>query len=452
MLVVCEKLLGRRWPPQSPSVLDPSTLAVLSARLLLDLSPAAVNARRYEEELVRSHLRMLYSVHDNLEIMVTGSSPEPLIAEASAQIMHHRIDQGGKEVPFMDMWWLLQQFVEQGLAPQGTIGELIGRVLSILAIDRAIDAASNHCELKYQTPVPVVAYYKALLTDEAWMTLRSSVPANRALLTEDSAKTTFEEAFAKAYFHFSHYAKANDSSPMSDKYAWANWLRGTAILCQLNQELTDRVHFIHFSDRGSVGPESMSVDLNQDKTGQSADPQTIGIQRAETLQVFSSGNKRPYIAAVHCYAVTANEGITVGVAKRNFRQQKNDQESPRYQIDIRGLTSYRSLTESTRSAIRTMIDGTKNYIFNKHTRKYGLGLLRQMLPVLTGHQDATAWFGGLEHVDKLGESLMEMSVGGSGSDVKTPDTNAVQLPQPGTSKGGGNAGGTGKRKGKGKAK
>jgi hypothetical protein len=86
---VREKLCGRRSPPQSRAVLDSSPIAVLSACLLLDLSPAAVDARRYEEELVCSHLRMLYSVHQDLEVMVTGLSPKPLLAEASAQINHH---------------------------------------------------------------------------------------------------------------------------------------------------------------------------------------------------------------------------------------------------------------------------------------------------------------------------------------------------------------------------
>jgi hypothetical protein len=90
MPTVREKLCGRRSPPQSRAVLDSSPFAVLSA-CLLDLSPAAVDARRYEEELVRSHLRMLYSVHQDLEVMVTGLSPKPLLVEASAQIMHHRM-------------------------------------------------------------------------------------------------------------------------------------------------------------------------------------------------------------------------------------------------------------------------------------------------------------------------------------------------------------------------
>jgi hypothetical protein len=115
--------------------------------------------------------------------------------------------------------------------------------------------------------------------------------------------------FASAYFHFSHYAKANDSTPMGDSYAWANWLGGTAVLCQLtcNQEVSDQVPFpIEANSR------SMSVDLNQDKTGQSADPSNVDIQHAEALGVFLHGNKLPYIAAVHCcaaYALTEDEGI-----------------------------------------------------------------------------------------------------------------------------------------------
>jgi hypothetical protein len=39
--------------------------------------------------LVRNHLRMLYSVREDRYTIVTGSSPEPLIAEASAQMMNY---------------------------------------------------------------------------------------------------------------------------------------------------------------------------------------------------------------------------------------------------------------------------------------------------------------------------------------------------------------------------
>jgi hypothetical protein len=146
-----------------PAVLDTSSMAILSARLLLDLSPASSLARKYEEEQIRSHMRNLYSVGNDLESMVSGSSSEPIIAKASAQLMHSNIE--GDTRPYMNVWDLIVQYVKQGLLLQGAVGELLGRVLSIFAMDRAIESASVTRDLKYQTPVRVTEYYRALLTN-----------------------------------------------------------------------------------------------------------------------------------------------------------------------------------------------------------------------------------------------------------------------------------------------
>jgi hypothetical protein len=200
---------------------------------------------------------------------------------------------------YMNMWDLLVKFVDKGLVPQGTIGELIGCVLSISVMDGAIHALTKHCKLKYQTPVTVAAYYKAPLTDVAWESLRQSIPVNGARLSEASVAITFKVAFTNAYFHFLHYGKANNVTLMQDLFAWALWLRGIAILCQLNQELTNHTIPIFFSSLGTVSPKSVSLALEQDKTGQLADPCTTDIQSAETLGLFSQGNKLPYIALIY---------------------------------------------------------------------------------------------------------------------------------------------------------
>jgi len=336
-------------------------------------------------------------VHENLETIVTGSSPEPLVAEASAQIMYHTLE---NNEPYMDLWYLLGKFVGHGLAAQGAIGELIGRALSISAMDHAIHALPTACELDYQAPVTIADYYKAFLTDEAWEALRHSIPANRAQLSDNSATRTFEDAFQDAYFHFSHYGKANDSSPMRDTYAWANWLRGTAVVCQLNQELTDRMAPIYFSSLGNVSPKTISVNLDQDKTGQSVNPFTVAIQSAEDLSIFSCGNKLPYIAAVHCYALTENEGIIVtNPSPYTPRNTKDDEEAPRYQIDFRGLSAYGIITDTVRLSIRAMIDHSKNAVFKNHSRDYGVPSLRRMLPVFTDNPVSTEWFGGVDRAD-----------------------------------------------------
>ena len=267
-------------------------------------------------------------------------------------------------------------------------------------MDCAIDRLTDVCELTYQTPVTVADYYKALLTNDAWETLRQSTPANRARLSNDSATKSFEDAFKDAYFHFSHYGKANDPSPICDTYAWGLWLRGTAVACQLNQELTDRMAPIYFSSLGNVSPKTISVNLDQDKTSQSMNPTNVPIQSAESLSIFSHGNKLPYITAVHCYALTENQGITVTMpSSHDLRNQINDEEAPRYQIDCRGLSAYGNITDAVRIAIRMMIDRSKNAVFKDHSRDYGVASLWRMLPVLTADPASTEWFGGFDQAD-----------------------------------------------------
>jgi hypothetical protein len=395
MMTVREKLSGHRWPPLSPAKFGVSTVAVLSARLFLDISPISSQARQIEAELVRGHLRVLYSVREDLQTMVTGSSTEPLIAEAAAQIFNHTIDYNGNKEPYMNIWRILGEFVEQGLSSQGVIGELIGRTLSILAMDRAINAlpSSEHCELKFQTPITVTSYYAALLTDEAWEKLRRSIPANYLQLSEKSATTTFEDAFAEAYFHFSHYAMANDGTPFQDTSSWAHWMRGTAVICQLGQEAIDSANPIYFPKSGPISPQTMSMQGNQYKTGIHADPLFAGIQDAKTLGYFSEGRQMPYIAAVHCFALTKKEGIDVTTSNRYpHRHQERDKEAPRYQIHFLGLAAYRDISAHVKNDIHRMIDGSKDVLFKHHPRPYGLQLLRQMQPVLQGHEEATAWF------------------------------------------------------------
>jgi len=108
-------------------------------------------------------------------------------------------------------------------------------------MDRAIEGTSTKRELKYQTPVTVAEYYKALLT-EAWEVLRDSTPENCSSLIEEFREKRFEDA----YLHYSHYGKASDETPMQDHYGWALWLRWTAIVCQLNQTHSDRALPIFF--------------------------------------------------------------------------------------------------------------------------------------------------------------------------------------------------------------
>lgn len=179
---------------------------------------------------------------------------------------------------------------------------------------------------------------------------------------------------------------------MKDKFAWAWWLRGAAISCQLNQELTDRALIIYFPYLGNVGPETISINYEQDKSGEYSRPFATPIQSAEDLHLFSDGRMLPYISAVHCYALEHPQGIAVRtVHGYNLRHPEQDQEAPRYQIDFIGLKAYRDINERIAGCIRSMIHRSKNLIYIMHERKDTLHLLRQQLPFANEHPDSNTW-------------------------------------------------------------
>jgi hypothetical protein len=102
--------------------------------------------------------------------------------------------------------------------------------------------------------------------------------------------------------------------------------------------------------------------------------------------------KLPYIATIHCYGVTTDERVVAYSRTCDLRAKTEDEAAPRYQIDFRGLSAYRGLTDPMKRDIRSIIDGSKNALFNNHPRKDGLDFVRQMLPLLNAHPSAMAWF------------------------------------------------------------
>jgi hypothetical protein len=63
----------------------------------------------------------------------------------------------------------------------------------------------------------------------------------------------------------------------------------------------------------------------------SVSPPSVAIHSAEHLSIFSGASKLPYIAAVHWYALTKNEGITVSQPSSQtdkLQTPKNDLEAP----------------------------------------------------------------------------------------------------------------------------
>jgi hypothetical protein len=147
---------------------------------------------------------------------------------------------------------------------------------------------------------------------------------------------------------------------------------------------------------GNISPQTISVNLHQDKTSDSVSPPSVAIQSAEHLSIFSGASNLPYIAAVHCYALTKDEGITVSQPSSQtdkLQAPKKDLEAPRYQIDFRGLSAY-NITDADKSIIRGMINRSKKGVFATHPRTYGIAAVQRMLPVLASDGASAEWYKG----------------------------------------------------------
>ena len=126
-------------------------------------------------------------------------------------------------------------------------------------------------------------------------------------------------------------------------------------------------------------------------------PPSVTIQSAEHLSIFSGGSKFPYIAAVHCYALTKDEGIKVSQPSSpqtdsELQAPKKDLEAPRYQIDFRGLSAYNIIPDTDKSIIRKMINRSKKCVLATYPRTYGIAAAQRMFPVLASDEASAEWY------------------------------------------------------------
>jgi hypothetical protein len=113
---------------------DDGDLAALSLRLLLEFEPRREISVNAENRLVEGHMRIAYSVPKHREYLRSGAPSEPILAEAAARVM-----ESIGSIPNA-----LLKMVQDGLISKGERGELVARLLLILAHDRAARKARTN--------------------------------------------------------------------------------------------------------------------------------------------------------------------------------------------------------------------------------------------------------------------------------------------------------------------
>ena len=213
-------------------------VAVVAQRLLLELEPNIIDARTMEETLVASNMRTVYSIPQHREYMRTGSPSEPLLVELAARYMRGVVNP-------IDV---LTEMFSRGLTTKDERGELVGRLLDILAIDKAVSTSlSRDPYFPYSTPVTVEAYLACLISKTHLQDVLNSKPVNTHEIDPTLSQVTLREMFSDCWIHTTHYVRAEDSTVLQTKSIWAYWIRGSALQLKPGQELSDRMMPIHWA-------------------------------------------------------------------------------------------------------------------------------------------------------------------------------------------------------------
>lgn len=212
-------------------------MAILGVRVCVDLVPQC----QLSDTLVAQHMRTLYFVSEDRERMITGYFSEPVLVQAAAQLTNE-----SAYSPSANRWSMLLRMLvgslRNGMVDAGFQGELVARILLLLAWDKCCLAKLRENETEMSTAVflravPLLEFLESLLNIDDDVT---------AHLT-----ATIKDADNVAWVRCSHFVKI-DYVPNTEQLLLL-FKRGAAAITKELQPGVDLVIPIVFAkDRFSI--------------------------------------------------------------------------------------------------------------------------------------------------------------------------------------------------------
>jgi len=211
-------------------------LAALAIRLALNISPFSVEAG----QVISSHLAVLLKTDKHRHFLRTYYPSEPILAEASAQIMNN--------VGWHKFLQTLCGHVENGIVPAGYRGELLSKVLCLMAMDdtpKPLPATMGSPYWTYTQPVKVRDFLDNWLTppDDDETTFTDALLSEWAHLEEVNR-------FLDGYVFFNHFIRLD--STVSIQAIVCAWNRGAAIMLKENTHSSRYSSYARSRERGGA--------------------------------------------------------------------------------------------------------------------------------------------------------------------------------------------------------
>jgi hypothetical protein len=225
-----------------------ASIAILSTRAAVNIAPSSHLAN----ELVGGHLGVCVHTFPKRESMLVCYPSEPVVAEASAQLLN-AMDGRGWAVALEN----LLQAIQVGELDAGKLGELVVRIVLLLAFD----AARSDSDGLYTGAVCLSDFLAALVGSDDSKAFFST--------DDDDADQDLAEAWRQSTLTFTHFVPVSYLAKSCDFEA--AWQRGAAFACKPGQPGVDallpvRIHFKGVFRYASVRVQIKNVATRHDSS------------------------------------------------------------------------------------------------------------------------------------------------------------------------------------------
>ena len=424
MKLLCDHEINKPYDRMKKEAL----IAVLDVLLAFDFEPNRELSEDIQAKLVKSHMRIAYSVPQHRLYFRSGYPSEPLLAEAAAQqILRFRGDERNGIGVMADML-TATGLLESTLIDSGQRGEVFMRMCLMGAyVDGVLQdlGSDKGAGIIFSKGCKLTTFIEQLFEDDHAERILDAKPDNIL------SATTFRQAFAQSMVRFTHFVKAGDPDMMTSEAMFAAFIRGMAFIGYQTQLAVDFAIPVLLNREDTLQEFAMSAILIQVKRHvrgrgvgtykfRQEDVDLFPLQtkvgepqaKAEELQGEGKGkgkaeepqgepkepwnDERPYITLIAQLGIEPEEGILNGIKTPTVyipQQPKSihhPEVHPRYTIVVYGCKEVYRGVDPVKRAYHL---ATRNF-FAEHPN-YGVttssDLVRRLKPVWQRGENSFHW-------------------------------------------------------------
>ena len=373
--------------------------AVFSARLLLELGSGQASNRIASRSLCR-HMRVLMGASNG--VVSTCAPSEPMLAIAAA----HLLNVSGKAYKEA-LQYLVHHLIIQGIVlERGMQGELLARILLMVARDRALVNGDTECAAPIVQP-PLLSktheggsWVQTVTLKEFLTTLVPGI--DRSYTSKSNRETPNMLSWADKYrLNFTHFIQLTDViTRLSPEFLFYCWCRGVALQCALLQPVFDILVVIYSGNLDKpFNEKNLGIVAIQVKLRVTAEPlHLVTDMTCPALRSNGRSWRPPHMVILmelgtqRQFRQGGNYKVDYGTLSENpgivWGGYKNIEDEPkRYSLHIRGHKPY--AMERLAPDIDTMF--LRNYDFSPEQFDEIRNDMEDKLKPLAGKAEETFW-------------------------------------------------------------